>query len=194
VPSPLILASASPRRRDLLQQAGYRFAVRVPDVVEASGCEMTAREIALYNATRKALVVARAAPGAVVLAADTVVALDQRVLGKPGSLEQAAAFLRLLSGRTHEVFSGVVIAHHQTAQRSIFSVTSRVTCRTLSEKQIAAYVARIDPLDKAGGYAAQGSGAEIIASIEGSFSNVVGLPMEETVPALRRFGLEPTAA
>ncbi len=194
VPSPLILASASPRRRELLERAGYRFAVRVPDVVETFGPEMTVREVALYNATRKALAIARAAPAAVVLAADTLVALDHRILGKPESPAQAIDFLRLLSGHTHQVCSGVVICQGQTGRRSIFSVTSWVRFRSLSDEQIRAYLAAIDPLDKAGAYAAQGGGAEIIAEIAGSFSNVVGLPMEETVLALREFGLEPASA
>ncbi len=113
--------------------------------------------------------IAQARPDAVVLAADTLVALENEVICKPVDLDEATQMLRRLSGRTHEVCSAVLI-YHQTSGR---------------------YVAKADPLDKAGAYAAQGSGAEIIAKINGSFTNVVGLPMEKTIDALAKFGIRP---
>jgi len=189
----LVLASASPRRRQLLADAGYDFEVVAPVVEEFHSENLTLREATCYNALRKGLAVARAYPDRVVLAADTLVALDQQVIGKPADRAEAARLLRLLSGRTHLVASGVFVADLRRGKSLAFSVLSRVVFKALSDRMIEEYLATIDPLDKAGGYAAQGTGRAIIARIIGSRSNVIGLPLEKTVAALEHFGIRPPA-
>jgi septum formation protein len=191
VHSLLILASHSPRRRELLAAAGLDFKTISADVVESSDVDLTLRELTLFNALRKAEAVARLHPEAVVLAADTLVALDGEVIGKPRDLVHAAEILQRLSGRIHEVCSSVVISRLASARSKSFHAISHVRFHRLNKNKIDNYLARINPLDKAGAYAAQGYGADIIAKIRGSFSNVVGLPMEKTIDALREFGVAP---
>ena len=185
----LILASASPRRRELLAAAGFQFEAISPSVVEISCAGLTVRELTLCNANRKGVAVASKFPDAVILAADTLVSIEGTIIGKPVDLREAAATLRHLSGRTHEVCSAVYIA----AKTGVccLTQTSAVRFRRLSERDIRNYLATIDPLDKAGAYAAQESGGQIIERIEGSYTNVVGLAMEEMVLTLRDFGIEP---
>lgn len=187
--APLILASHSPRRRALLAEAGYAFEVIVATVREIEATHLSLRELTIANATRKALAVARQRPGAIVLAADTLVALEGEVIGKPRDLNHARAILRRLSGRAHEVCTGVFIAGPEF--KISLADISRVRFRRLTEKAITDYFGHVNPLDKAGAYAAQGAGRNIIASVQGSFTNVIGLPMERTLEALGRFGLRP---
>ncbi|MBA3650669.1 MAG: septum formation protein Maf [Chthoniobacterales bacterium] len=190
----LVLASASPRRRQLLSEVGYDFEVVSPAVEELHSERLTVREATSYNALRKGLAVARAHPGRVVLAADTLVALDHQLIGKPADRADAAALLRLLSDRTHVVATGVFIAHLHRGKSITFSVLSRVVFKKLNDRMIEDYLAKIDPLDKAGGYAAQGAGGAIIARILGSRSNVIGLPLEKTESALGLFEIRPRSA
>jgi septum formation protein len=129
-----------------------------------------------------------------VLAADTLVALENQIIGKPADLSEAAQMLRRLSGRTHEVCSAVAIYQQASGRSAVFHDVSRVRFRRLNEPAIENYLAKVGPLDKAGAYAAQGSGTEIIAKIEGSFTNVVGLPMGKTVAELAKFGIRPKSA
>ena len=189
----LVLASASPRRRQLLADRGYDFEVVKPAVKELHSDKLTLREATCYNALRKGLIVARAHPGRVVLAADTLVALDQQLIGKPADRVEAVRLLRLLSGRLHFVVSSVFIVQLHRGKSLAFSVLSRVKFKKLSDRMIEEYLASIDPLDKAGGYAAQGTGRAIIARIIGSGSNVIGLPLKETAAALEHFDIRPTA-
>jgi septum formation protein len=184
-----ILASSSPRRRQLLREAGYEFEVVSPPVDEAAHGWLTVRELTIWNAARKAAGVSQMAPDAVVLAADTLVAIDGEVLGKPNDLEDAVRILRRLSGRAHEVWTAVGINHAARSRSQSFHEMSRVHFRKLDDHAIRDYLAKIDPLDKAGAYAAQGHGTEIIERIDGSYSNVVGLPMEKTESVLRVFGV-----
>ena len=179
----------SPRRRQLLKKAGFEFEIISPPDDEVSHAWFTIRELTVWNATRKALRIAQARPDAVVLAADTLVTIDGRVLGKPVDIQDAVRILRLLSGRTHEVWTAVCIRHAARGTAHSFHEISRVHFRELSEQAIRGYLTKVNPLDKAGAYAAQGHGSEIIERIEGSYSNVVGLPMEETARALRAFGV-----
>lgn len=190
----LILASASPRRRDLLAGAGYDFEVITPQVHEVVPARLTLLEATSWNALRKGLEVARRYPDDVVLAADTLVALDHNLIGKPANRAEAARILRRLSGKTHSVASGVFIGHLRVGRSQSFTVASRVTFKRLSDKKIEDYLAQIDPLDKAGAYAAQGKGGTIIARILGSRSNVIGLPLEKTRIALARFEIRPKRA
>jgi septum formation protein len=185
----LVLASGSLRRSALLAEAGFEFETVSPGIAEKFDLDLTLRELTMWNAIRKGVPVARAYPNKVVLAADTLVALDDDIIGKPADLEQAAQILRRLSGRTHEVCSAVFIYRFSTGRSATFHEVSHVRFRRLSNVNIQNYFAKVNPLDKAGAYAAQGRGAEIIAKIEGSYTNVVGLPMEKTLAALAQFGI-----
>jgi septum formation protein len=186
-----ILASASPRRRQLLSDAGFEFEIASPRVEEISHGWLTIRELTMWNAARKAAAGAGLLPDAVVLAADTLVAIDGQVLGKPADLDDAVRILQRLSGRSHEVWTGVRINHPARGRSRSFHEMSRVHFRKLDGRAIRSYLAKIDPLDKAGSYAAQGHGMEIIERIDGSYSNVVGLPMEKTKRVLESFGIRP---
>jgi septum formation protein len=187
----IILASSSPRRRELLVAAGFEFEIVSPQVIEKFEAVLSPRELTLLNATRKGRSVARLYPDKVVVAADTLVALDGEPIGKPTDIAAAAKILGRLSGRVHEVYSSVFISHQASGRSKCFCEVSRVRFRHLTEENITEYLTKVDPLDKAGGYAAQGHGAEIIAEVTGSFSNVVGLPMRKTVQVLRDFGIKP---
>lgn len=187
-----VLASGSPRRRQLLSEAGYEFEALSPAVDEVAHDWLTIRELTIWNAACKAVRVSELEPDAVVLAADTLVALDGEVLGKPVDLEDAVRILRRLSGRAHEVWTAVRICHAASGRSFSFHEMSRVHFRKLDDRGIRDYLAKIDPLDKAGAYAAQGHGTEIIDRIDGSYSNVVGLPMEQTARVLSAFGITPS--
>ena len=183
----ILLASASPRRRDLLREHGYEVRVMPSHAEEVTPDFLTVGETTLLNAKIKAREIARREPDALVLAADTLVAFEGEIFGKPRDLTEAFAMLKRLSGRTHEVFSGVWITHAAAARQRGFIVASRVRFRKMSAPEITEYIARVNPLDKAGAYAAQQNEMNLIASIEGSYTNVVGLPMEALDEELRRF-------
>jgi septum formation protein len=187
-----VLASASPRRAALLSESGFEFQIVSPRVVEKFDSTLTLRELTLWNAVRKGISIAQTRPDAVVLAADTLVALQTKIIGKPADLGEATWMLRCLSGETHDVCSAVAIYRQTSGRSDVFYEISRVRFRRLNDAAIEKYLAKVDPLDKAGAYAAQAGGAEIIESIEGSFTNIVGLPMEKTVAALAKFGIRPT--
>ena len=188
---PLILASASPRRRALLQEHGYAFSVEPADVTESAPAHLTPGEITLRNARAKAKAVSRKNPEALVLGVDTEVVFEREVFGKPADMAAALAMVRRLRGRAHEVHTGVWLCHAATRYDRGFVEISRVFFRPLTDAQIRTYHARIGPLDKAGAYAAQDDGGELIACVEGSFTNVIGLPMEALAKALYDFQFEP---
>jgi len=187
----LLLASNSPRRRELLLEAAFDFEISAAEVAERFDVDLTLRELTAFNAMRKAMAAARLRPKQVVLAADTLVAVGDHILGKPKDKNEAVAMLARLSGRAHEVCTSVCICHLEEARSNSFYEISRVYFRKLDRAKIDNYVTRVNPLDKAGAYAAQGFGSEIIEKIDGSYTNVVGLPMEKTIPALAEFGIEP---
>jgi septum formation protein len=171
----LILASASPRRRELLRNAGIAFEVQPADVAEVPLPGELAQALAERLAREKAMAIARSRPTDVVLGADTVVVVDGEILGKPADAADAARMLRLLSGREHQVITGVCLV--VSGQCSVASETTSVTMSEISEKEIAEYVATGEPMDKAGAYAIQGIASRWIPRIEGDYSNVVGLPV-----------------
>src|SRR5216684_2277922 len=187
----LLLASNSPRRRELLLEAGFDFETLSPSVAEKFDVDLTLRELTALNAIRKAMAAARLRPKNIVLAADTLVAIDDHVLGKPKDKDSAVTMLQRLSGRAHEVCTSVFICDLAGAKSASFHEISRVHFHRLSRDKIGNYLARVDPLDKAGAYAAQGLGSEIIEKIDGAYTNVVGLPMEKTITALAEFGVAP---
>ena len=176
----LILASGSPRRSELLQQAGLEFEIIVPDIDESPLPGEAPDAFVCRTAREKAESIS--ADGAVILAADTAVVDGDRILGKPTDAQDAAAMLRSLSGRTHEVMTGVCIRFPDRTE--CFHIETRVTFRPLSEEEIIDYVSTEEPMDKAGAYAIQGGAAKMVRRIEGSYSNVVGLPLCEVVEAV----------
>ncbi len=195
----LILASSSPRRRALLQDAGYQFRTEVPGIDEVRRKGESPDDFALRAAREKAEWIAarlECGPGmAVVLAADTVVVDGDESLGKPRDDDDARRMLAQLSGRTHRVVTGVCLClapPGDPAEVTSFLVSTSVTFRTLTPDTIAAYIATGEPHDKAGAYGIQGHGGALVARIDGSYTNVVGLPVEEVVEALReRYSLLP---
>lgn len=182
----LVLASASPRRRDLLGQLGLRFTVAAADLDETPRPNEPPEAYVLRLAREKAQAVAGRFPGAWVLAADTTVVLGTELLGKPRDEAEARDMLSRLSGRTHEVHTGVAVSGR--ADEALV-VRTRVTFRTLSAGEIAWYAGTGEPLDKAGAYAIQGKGGFLVAGIEGSPTNVIGLPLVETLALLTRAGV-----
>ncbi len=184
----LILASASPRRAELLAAAGFAFEVSAADVDETPGDSEPAHAYALRVARDKAAVVTdrRGGPGTVVLAADTVVVAAGLTLGKPVDLDDARRMLRILANSAHEVHTAVVV--RVAAGESAEVVTTRVHFLPMDEAEIAWYVASGEPEGKAGGYAIQGRAARFIERIEGSWSNVVGLPIATVHRLLKRVG------
>ncbi|MCX6969071.1 MAG: Maf family protein [Verrucomicrobia bacterium] len=173
----IVLASASPRRRQLLEEAGYQVTCIVSGAEEIEDHSFSPAELALENAARKAGIVAGNSPEDTVIAADTVVWKGGRFFGKPSDMEDAFRMLKELVGHTHEVVTGVAI-HFPGGKITTFAESSLVTFHELSDDGIRRYLASIHPLDKAGAYAAQDDDGSIIKMIEGSVTNVIGLPVE----------------
>src|SRR4051812_49207475 len=186
---PIILASASPRRSELLRQLGVEFRVVTSDAPEIHQDELTAREIAQINAYRKARAVAKRFPDALVLGADTLVFLETILFGKPGSLEHAYEMLEQLQGRTHEVVTAVCLLNLRNHRQRIFTEVTNVTFRPLDAVSIRRYLTKVNPLDKAGAYAIQEEGDLIVEKIAGSYTNVVGLPVERLQAELRAWAV-----
>ncbi|MDJ0959729.1 MAG: Maf family protein [Acidimicrobiia bacterium] len=189
MPRHLILASGSPRRHQLLDAAGFQFTSDAPDIDETPREREAPAEMVLRLARAKAEAV-RAPSEACVLGCDTTVVLEGTILGKPQSPEHAVEMLLQIAGRSHTVTSGyaLCVAGNEPV---VGTVDSSVIMTPISRDEAAAYVATGEPLDKAGSYAIQGLGRRFVDHYEGSFSNIMGLPMEAVVPALVAFGVEP---
>ncbi len=181
----IILASASPRRKELLTTAGVEFEVLVSDADETIPEGTLPVDAAMLTAEKKALAVAEKCTDAVVIGADTIVVLDGRILGKPKDEADAKAMLRFLSGREHEVITGVCLTDGIKTEK--FAQVSKVKFYELTDAEIAAYVATKEPNDKAGAYGIQGKGCVLVEGIEGDYFNIVGLPVAATVRALKNF-------
>jgi septum formation protein len=190
----LILASASPRRRELLASIGVPFTVVVADVVEHEEASTDPRVMVAHNAALKADWVSERHPEAVVLGADTTVFADGAALNKPKDLAEARAMLRRLSGCTHTVFTGIALRCRAAGLRLDEGVASDVTFKELSDAVIDTYLSRVHVLDKAGAYAIQEHGDLLVAGYTGSWSNIVGLPVETTKQLLGRCGLPGSAS
>ncbi len=184
----LILASGSPRRRALLRSAGLDFEVVQSGVEEIRRKGESARDYAVRMAREKALDVSAKCDHAMVLAADTIVECEGKILEKPGSADEARAMLRMLSGRTHTVVTGFALAQHGDIVEDGATLSS-VTFRDLTADEIEVYIETGEPFDKAGAYGIQGLGGGFIAHVEGSRENVMGLPTHEVVEALKRHGV-----
>lgn len=183
----MILASASPRRQELLSMLGLRFTVRPADIDEAFDPEKPAEDEVLRIARLKSAAVA-AGPDEIVIAADTIVVLDRTVLGKPHDAADALAMLKRLSGRSHEVMTGVSVRRGETEHGR--TVRSTVCFRDCSERELLAYIATGEPMDKAGAYGAQGLASIFVEKIDGDFFNVMGLPLCALSELLAPFGVD----
>jgi len=188
--SHVVLASASPRRRELLALIFSEFEV-VPSEFDESEMpgDLAPAESVLYSARMKARDVARKYPDSLVIGADTIVVVDDAILGKPGDSEDAARMLRMLSGREHQVYTGITVIASEKERAAV--ECTNVRFRELSDEVISRYIASGEPMDKAGAYAIQGKGAVLITSISGCYPNVVGLPLYKLSTLLQEFGVEP---
>ena len=183
----LILSSASPRRRELLRNAGIDFEVRPGQIVEEIQPGELPEEFARRAAREKALQIAASSPaGLLVLGADTVVVIDGLTLGKPSDPRDAARMLRLLSGQTHQVHTGICLVRAPDEIEALKHETTLVTFRELDEEEIRQYVESGEPWDKAGGYAIQGLASRFVTRISGCYSNVVGLPVALVYEILKK--------
>ena len=185
----IILASASPRRKQLLEEAGYQVECIVSGAEEIEDHSFQPADLALENAARKAGAVAGNSPNHLVIAADTVVWKSGRFFGKPSDMEDAFRMLKALAGHTHEVVTGVII-RFPGGELARFAESSMVTFHALGDDEIRLYLSSIHPLDKAGAYAAQGDDGRLIKNIEGSVTNVIGLPVERIDEILARWRAE----
>jgi septum formation protein len=190
----LVLGSASPRRAALLRQLGVEFGVHASDVPEIPGAGETPVDFAARVAREKGAAVAARVADAWVLAADTIVVVDGVVLGKPADAADAGQMLRRLSERRHEVVTAVALIAPGGRLAEEVLGRSTVSFRALTSEEIDAYVATGEPLDKAGAYAIQGGAAGFVERVSGSYTNVVGLPIDEVRELLRRHGLLPDPA
>lgn len=181
----LILASGSPRRRELLSRMRVPFVVEVSDVDERA--EGSPWEVVAILAGRKARAVAEKHDSGLILAADTLVCLDGQALGKPKDDAEAARMLRALSGRGHEVYTGMCLLDAATGREQLCVEESRVFFRPLTDEEISEYVASGEPRDKAGAYAIQGGAAAFVSRYEGSYDNIVGLPTEKLSELLKEY-------
>lgn len=185
----LILASTSPRRKDLLKQAGFKFESVASSFEEDMTLPLPPGELVRVLSLGKASAVADLVSGAVVIGADTVVEIGGTILGKPHTKEKALAMLRQLSGKEHSVHTGLTVIDSDNRQTASLSVETKIVFKELSDGEIEGYVSTGEPLDKAGAYGIQSGGAALVERVEGSHSNVVGLPMEVATEVLKEFGI-----
>ena len=190
---PIILASASPRRRDLLRQVGLTCTVQIPDVDESVSEPLSPEALVQELAARKATTIGDRPHhrNALVIGCDTLVFLNGRPLGKPVDRVESRNYLRALSGQTHEVISGLCLYQAASARLEVAHSRTRVTMRAFGDDEIEDYLDTGESADKAGGYAIQGFGAFLIETIHGDYSNVVGLPLPLLYELLTRFGIRP---
>ena len=187
----LILASKSPRRKELLKQIGIPFVVVVSDAEEVSGNSWTPAALVVENAKRKARAVAEKYPDSPVLGADTVVSSEGKIFGKPKDKDEARKILTALSGKMHEVTTGLALINRNEIRTT--NVTTKVFFDTMTKADIDAYIATEESMDKAGAYTIQGKAARFIEKIEGSYSNVVGLPLNALIQLGKGLNLFPLA-
>lgn len=185
----IILASASPRRKEILGITGLKFTVCVSDYEEDLHLSLRPRELARFLSLKKAEAVAHKYKNAIIIAADTFIVFKNRVLGKPHTDKEGEKMLKMLNGKAHAVITGFTIIDTGTGKKLSRSVETKVYFKKLSIEEILAYIRSKEPLDKAGAYAIQGLGAVFIEKIEGDFFNVVGLPLCALTQGLRQFGV-----
>lgn len=186
----IILASASPRRKDILSITGLRFSICESDYKEDISLPLRPRALARFLSCKKAEAVAHKYKNAIIIAADTFIVFKDRLLGKPHTDKEAGKMLRLLNGKAHSVITGFTIMDTANAKTISRSVETKVYFRKLGMDEIRAYVRSKEPLDKAGAYAVQGLGAVFIERIDGDFFNVMGLPLCALTEGLKEFGIQ----
>lgn len=187
----IVLASNSPRRKELLRQIGLEFTADPADLDESALPDERPGDYAVRVAREKAAVASKRSRDAIVIAADTIVVLDGMILGKPADIADAERMLGLLSGRMHEVATGLVVRDSSTGRTAEGLSVTRVWFRDMSSEEISAYAATREPMDKAGAYGIQEKGAVFIDRIEGCYFNVVGLPISMLYIMLKGFGIDP---
>jgi septum formation protein len=185
----IILASASPRRKEILEKTGLKFRVDESDYEENMDIGLKPRELAICHAVGKAKVVASRYKNALIISADTIVVLKNRVFGKPRNRSEARDMLKALSGKVHTVITGYAILDSSTGKMLSQTVESRVFFKRLNEEEIDSYIKSGEPVDKAGAYGVQGLGAVIVKKIDGDFFNVMGLPLNSLAGNLKKFGI-----
>ena len=185
----LILASSSPRRLELLRSMGVAFEVMASRAEELHDESVPAAQLCEINAQRKAAEVAARREAGIILGADTLVTLNGRIFGKPHDLTKAKVMLRALSGQSHEVVTGLCLIDRESGRRSLFHDTTRVTFKALTDDVIENYIASVPVLDKAGSYGIQERGELLVQGMSGSFSNVVGLPLERLAKEFDAWGI-----
>jgi septum formation protein len=186
---PIILASASPRRRELLALVGLKFIVDAGEYEEDMNTDLSPPELAKFLSRKKAEDVAGRHKNAIIIAADTFIVFQGALMGKPRDEEEARAMLKKLSGKTHSVITGYTIIDTESRKRLSRVIETRVSFKRLTMQEIDAYVRSKEPLDKAGAYAIQGLGSVIVRKIEGDYFNVIGLPLSSLADSLKRFGV-----
>jgi len=183
----VILASASPRRYEILKNAGLDFRVQASNVQEDNSTNLKPADLALYNAKVKGLDIAERNPESLVISADTIVVCSDEIMGKPQDEEDAFRMLTKLSGKTHQVITAFGVIYNKYNKSVMETVSTDVTFRDLSEEEILAYINTAEPFDKAGAYAIQGQGAILINNINGCFFNVVGFPLSRFYLVLNEY-------
>ncbi len=186
----IILASSSPRRKDLLKQISLEFEVDPSNYEEDMTLKMEPRKLAEYLSLGKAEDVAKKHKNSIIISADTIVAIDGEVFGKPKTAERAKYMLQKLSGKVHSVITGFAIIDTESGKQISKSVETKVYFKNISEEEIDSYIAIGEPLDKGGGYAIQGIGALFVEKIEGDYFNIVGLPIGAVVEELKNFEIK----
>ncbi len=185
----IILASASPRRKEILEITGLKFKVDESDYEENMDISLQPCELAKRHSIGKAKAVAARYRNALIISADTIVVLKNRVLGKPCNRKEAKGMLKALSGKTHTVITGYTILDTDSGKETTKSIESKVFFKRLTDDEINTYIKSGEPLDKAGAYGVQGLGALIVKKIEGDFFNVMGLPLSALAESLKKFGI-----
>ena len=185
----IILASASPRRKELLSLIGLKFKVHVSDYEEDLGLKLKPRELAKFLSLEKARAVAGKYEDALIIAADTFIVFRGKLLGKPHTDKEALRMLTLLNGKSHSVITGYTVIDTSNGKKSSCSVETKVWFRKMTGSELKAYVETGEPLDKAGAYAIQGIGSLIVKKIEGDYFNVIGLPVASLAMTLKKFGI-----
>jgi len=186
----IILASASPRRKDILRLTGLSFKVRPVDCEENMDIRVPPRRLSRVISAKKARIAAAKYPGALIIAADTFIVLGDSILGKPHTPAEAKRMLAALSGKIHSVITGFTIIDTNTGKCASRSVETKVCFEKLTAREISSYVRTGEPLDKAGAYAIQGLGAVFVREIQGDYFNVIGLPLNALKASLRQFGID----
>lgn len=185
----IILASTSPRRKEIFEKAGIPFSMEDSGYEEDLSLPLEPRELAKHLALEKAKAVASRHKDAVVIGADTIVAINNRILGKPKDLNKATDMLKLLSGSTNTVITGIAIVDGKSGKNITRTEETKVYFKKLTDKDIAKYISTGEPMGKAGAYAVQGLGASLIDRIEGDFHNAMGLPLAVLLEELKKFGI-----